>query len=49
MQFDIMLRNVMAGIYIINIMGGWSRNLDDIKFEALYSEEVNILANQGGG
>lgn len=32
----------------VNVVGVRSKNLEEIKFEALYNEEVNFLANQGG-
>ena len=38
-----------ACTHSVNAAGVACTNPDDIKFEALYSEEVNFLANQGGG
>ena len=42
MQHDILFKNVIGeGTCSVNSMGVVSKNLDDMKFEALYSEEVN--------
>uniref|UniRef100_M1DHY4 Putative plant transposon protein domain-containing protein n=1 Tax=Solanum tuberosum TaxID=4113 RepID=M1DHY4_SOLTU len=49
-QLDILSKNVMgAGARSVNAVGVESVILDEAKFEALYNEEVNFLANQGGG
>ncbi|KAK4716059.1 hypothetical protein R3W88_014397 [Solanum pinnatisectum] len=49
-QLDILSKNVMgAGARSVDAMGIGYANLDDEKFEALYNEELNFLANQGGG
>lgn len=46
-QYDILSKNDMGeGTLSIQTVGVDSTNLDDIKFEALYSEEVNFLENQ---
>uniref|UniRef100_M1DHA2 Uncharacterized protein n=1 Tax=Solanum tuberosum TaxID=4113 RepID=M1DHA2_SOLTU len=38
-----------AGAPSVNIVGVGCVNPEEMKFEALYNEEVNFLANQGGG
>uniref|UniRef100_M1DI08 Integrase core domain containing protein n=1 Tax=Solanum tuberosum TaxID=4113 RepID=M1DI08_SOLTU len=38
-----------AGARSFNVVGVESANPDESKFDALYNEEVNFLANQGGG
>uniref|UniRef100_M1E120 Uncharacterized protein n=1 Tax=Solanum tuberosum TaxID=4113 RepID=M1E120_SOLTU len=49
-QLDILSKNVMgAGARSVNIVGVGCANPDEVKFEALYNEEVNFLVNQGGG
>ncbi|KAK4706533.1 hypothetical protein R3W88_033913 [Solanum pinnatisectum] len=49
-QLDILSKNVTgAGARNVNAMGVGCANLQEIKFETLYNEEVNYLANQGGG
>ena len=49
-QLYILSINVMgACTHSVNAVGIARTNLDDIKFETLYSEEVSFLANQGGG
>jgi len=49
-QLDILSKNVMgAGARGVNVMGVGCVNPDEAKFKALYNEEVNFLANQGGG
>uniref|UniRef100_M1D8X1 Putative plant transposon protein domain-containing protein n=1 Tax=Solanum tuberosum TaxID=4113 RepID=M1D8X1_SOLTU len=49
-QLHILSKNVMgAGARDVNVRGVECTNLEEAKFEALYSEEVNFLANQGGG
>ncbi|KAK4724478.1 hypothetical protein R3W88_027257 [Solanum pinnatisectum] len=49
-QLDILSKNVMgAGARGVNAVGVGCANPKEMKFEALYNEEVNFLANQGGG
>ena len=49
-HLDILSKNVMgARTNSVNAMVFGSKNHDDMKFEALYSKEVNFLENQGGG
>uniref|UniRef100_M1DTJ5 Retrotransposon n=1 Tax=Solanum tuberosum TaxID=4113 RepID=M1DTJ5_SOLTU len=49
-QLDILSKNVMgAGARNVNVEGVGCVDPDEAKFEALYNEEVNFLANQGGG
>uniref|UniRef100_M1DTB4 Uncharacterized protein n=1 Tax=Solanum tuberosum TaxID=4113 RepID=M1DTB4_SOLTU len=49
-QLDILSKNVMgAGACGVNVVGVGCANPKEIKFEALYNEEVNFLANQCGG
>uniref|UniRef100_M1DA31 Retrotransposon gag protein n=1 Tax=Solanum tuberosum TaxID=4113 RepID=M1DA31_SOLTU len=49
-HLDILSKNVMGAVaQSVNIVGVGCANPDKEKFEALYSEEVNFLANQGGG
>ncbi|KAK4729592.1 hypothetical protein R3W88_022580 [Solanum pinnatisectum] len=49
-QLDILSKNVMgAGTRGVNVVGVRSTNLEKMKVEALYREEVNFLANQRGG
>uniref|UniRef100_M1DJS1 Integrase core domain containing protein n=1 Tax=Solanum tuberosum TaxID=4113 RepID=M1DJS1_SOLTU len=48
-QLDILAKNAMgAGARSINVMGVGCVSPDEAKFESLYNEEVNFLANQGG-
>uniref|UniRef100_M1DYU1 Integrase core domain containing protein n=1 Tax=Solanum tuberosum TaxID=4113 RepID=M1DYU1_SOLTU len=43
-------KNVMgAGTCGVNAVGVGGENPEEMKFEAMYDEEVNFLANQGGG
>ncbi|XP_049368430.1 uncharacterized protein LOC125833330 [Solanum verrucosum] len=47
---DILSKNVMgAGARGVNAVGVGCANSEEMKFEALYNEEVNFLASQGGG
>uniref|UniRef100_M1DVU7 Integrase core domain containing protein n=1 Tax=Solanum tuberosum TaxID=4113 RepID=M1DVU7_SOLTU len=49
-QLDILSKNVMgAGARSVNVVGVGCVNPEESKFEALYNEEMNFLANQGGG
>ncbi|WMV08303.1 hypothetical protein MTR67_001688 [Solanum verrucosum] len=49
-QLDILSKNVMgAGACVVNVVGVRCVNTQEVNFEALYNEEVNFLANQGGG
>uniref|UniRef100_M1DL69 Putative plant transposon protein domain-containing protein n=1 Tax=Solanum tuberosum TaxID=4113 RepID=M1DL69_SOLTU len=49
-QLDILSKNVVgAGTRGVNVVGVGCPNPDESKFEALYNEKVNFLANQGGG
>ena len=49
-QLDILTKNVMgAGARSVNVGGVRCVNPKEAKFEALYNEEVNFLANLGGG
>uniref|UniRef100_M1DYA7 Uncharacterized protein n=1 Tax=Solanum tuberosum TaxID=4113 RepID=M1DYA7_SOLTU len=49
-QLDILSKNVRgAGARGVNVEGVGCANPVEAKFEALYNEEVNFLANQGGG
>uniref|UniRef100_M1DKC0 Uncharacterized protein n=1 Tax=Solanum tuberosum TaxID=4113 RepID=M1DKC0_SOLTU len=38
-----------CGLKSANVVGIGGANLEETQFEALYKEEVNFLANQGGG
>uniref|UniRef100_M1DZD9 Integrase core domain containing protein n=1 Tax=Solanum tuberosum TaxID=4113 RepID=M1DZD9_SOLTU len=50
MQHDILSKNVMGvGARGVNVVGVGGANPEEIKFEAMYDEEVNFLANQSGG
>jgi len=47
-KLDILSKNVRgAGARAVNVMGVGCVNPDEAKFEVLYNEEVNFLANQG--
>uniref|UniRef100_M1DN40 Integrase core domain containing protein n=1 Tax=Solanum tuberosum TaxID=4113 RepID=M1DN40_SOLTU len=49
-QLDILAKNVMgAGARSVNVVGVGCINPEEAKFKVLYNEEVNFLANQGGG
>uniref|UniRef100_M1DPG6 Uncharacterized protein n=1 Tax=Solanum tuberosum TaxID=4113 RepID=M1DPG6_SOLTU len=49
-QLDSWSKNVMeAGARGVNVVGIGCANPEKAKFDALYNEEVNFLANQGGG
>ncbi|KAK4721531.1 hypothetical protein R3W88_011764 [Solanum pinnatisectum] len=49
-QLDILSKNFMrAGAHSTNVVGVGCANPEEMKFEALYNEEVNFLANQDGG
>uniref|UniRef100_M1DZI3 Gag-pol polyprotein n=1 Tax=Solanum tuberosum TaxID=4113 RepID=M1DZI3_SOLTU len=49
-QLNILAKNVMgAGARSVNVVGVRCVNPHEAKFEALCNEEVNFLANQGGG
>uniref|UniRef100_M1DVH2 Uncharacterized protein n=1 Tax=Solanum tuberosum TaxID=4113 RepID=M1DVH2_SOLTU len=49
-QLDILSKNVMGvGTHGVNAVGVRGANPEEMKFEAMYDEEVNFLANQGGG
>jgi len=49
-QLDILSKNIMgASARNVNVVGLGCTNPEETKFEALYNEEVNFLANQGGG
>jgi len=49
-QLDILSKNVMgAGTRGVNAIGIRCANPEESTFDALYNEEVNFLANQGGG
>uniref|UniRef100_M1D9K5 Putative plant transposon protein domain-containing protein n=1 Tax=Solanum tuberosum TaxID=4113 RepID=M1D9K5_SOLTU len=49
-QLDILSKNVMGvGAKTVNDMGVGCVNPEEVKFEVLYNEEVNFLANQRGG
>ncbi|KAK4731451.1 hypothetical protein R3W88_024439 [Solanum pinnatisectum] len=49
-QLDILSKNVIgAGARGVNAVGVGCANPEEVKFEALYNEEVNFIANQGSG
>ena len=49
-QLDILSKNVIgAGTHIVNDVGVGNTNPDEMKFEALSTEEVNFLATLDGG
>uniref|UniRef100_M1DZ89 Integrase core domain containing protein n=1 Tax=Solanum tuberosum TaxID=4113 RepID=M1DZ89_SOLTU len=48
-HLDILSKNVMgAGASSVSVVEVECTNPEEMKFEALYNEEVNFLANQGG-
>uniref|UniRef100_M1D8H5 Integrase core domain containing protein n=1 Tax=Solanum tuberosum TaxID=4113 RepID=M1D8H5_SOLTU len=49
-QLDILSKNVMgSGLKSVNIFGIGGENPNEWRFESFYNEEVNFLANDGGG
>uniref|UniRef100_M1DWK2 Integrase core domain containing protein n=1 Tax=Solanum tuberosum TaxID=4113 RepID=M1DWK2_SOLTU len=49
-QLDILSKNVMgADARGVSVVGVEGTNPEEMKFETLYNEEVNYLANQGSG
>uniref|UniRef100_M1DJW5 Integrase core domain containing protein n=1 Tax=Solanum tuberosum TaxID=4113 RepID=M1DJW5_SOLTU len=49
-QLDILFKNVMgAGACGLNVVGVGGVNPEEMKFKDMNDEEVNFLANQGGG